>query len=75
MGYVKTGKIATLIVIRINSKGELCNSKPCKNCILSIRKHSHFYNLKKIIYSDDLGQLIKTDINIIENMKLYFFTQ
>ena len=48
----------TLIVIRVNSSGQMVNSKPCKHCT----KMLIFYGIKKIIYSNKNGELIKESI-------------
>jgi len=50
-----------LIVFRTNNKGDkLMMAKPCKNCLhtidFTLKKKN--YNLKKLIYSDENGNLI-----------------
>lgn len=44
------------MVVRINSVGELKNSRPCNNCIDIMIK----YKIKKVIYSTDEG-IIKSE--------------
>jgi deoxycytidylate deaminase len=41
---------ATLVVVRIGSKG-LLNSKPCHECKCHLEKAIHKYGLKKVYYS------------------------
>jgi deoxycytidylate deaminase len=58
-------KNTTLIVVRYTKDGLLCDSKPCYNCIKLII----LLNIKWIVYSNSLGQLIKIrtkDISINE---------
>lgn len=43
----------TILVIRLNSEGKLCNSKPCKNCCEIMRLHG----IRKVIYSNEHGKL------------------
>jgi hypothetical protein len=40
-----------LIVVRINKKGELLNSKPCADCQKFLEKCMKEYGLLKVIYS------------------------
>lgn len=47
-----------ILVIRINSYGNLCGSKPCENCLKEIYK----YNIKGIYYVDDEGILVYENI-------------
>jgi len=62
----------TLIVI---SSEERC-SKPCKECLRVIKK----CGIKKIIYRDENGELIKVNINKIDEetckyTKSYYFNE
>ena len=50
------------MVVRLNKNGELKNSRPCTNCI----KTMLFYNIKKVIYSDDSGNLITEKVMNME---------
>ena len=54
-----------LLVIRINSKGEFCNSKPCYDCILKLKE----YNIYKVHYSTGIidKQIDSCLIKNIEN--------
>ena len=53
-----------LLVIRINAKGEFCNSKPCHDCILKLKKN----NIYKAHYSTGIDRQIDSClIKHIEN--------
>lgn len=41
------GKLDTLIVVRVNDKGELLNSKPCSICMELL----HDFGVKRVYYS------------------------
>lgn len=42
------------MVVRINKEGCLKNSRPCNQCLDTMKK----YRIKKIIYSTENGELI-----------------
>jgi hypothetical protein len=44
-----------LYVVRILDNGQLSNSKPCKNCILELKKYCL---IKRIYYVDWNGQIV-----------------
>jgi len=50
----KIGKYS-IIIIRINRKGELVNSKPCIDCMRILK----LLNIKYIYYSNDEGNIVK----------------
>lgn len=54
--YVKN---LDIIVIRINNKNILKNSRPCNDCILKLRK----LGIRKIYYSNDSGEIISEFVN------------
>ena len=43
-----------MIVIRVNSKGELCSSRPCYNCLDMMKA----VGIKRVYYSDDKGNIV-----------------
>jgi len=57
-------KISAL-VIRVSSTGELGMSKPCAHCTISLFKlpRKFGYVITDIFYSDENGNIIKTNIN------------
>ena len=57
----KTNKKIDIIVIRINNKNELLNSKCCSVCL----KIMQAYNIRNIYYSNDKGVIVKEKIKIM----------
>lgn len=57
VGY-RDGKKVNIIVIRVNSKGELTCSKPCFDCSRAIKRNCAFIN--KIYYSNWDGKIEQT---------------
>lgn len=57
-----------LIVIRINNKCELIDSKPCVNCINKLKAT----NIKKVIYSNNEGILITEKIAFLNNTHMSY---
>jgi deoxycytidylate deaminase len=55
-----------LIVIRVDSKGKLNNSKPCAKCIKHLTRLKQ-YNVRKIYYSDANGNIIKSSLTELAN--------
>jgi hypothetical protein len=51
VGDVSLLRDATLVVIRINSKGELANSKPCEECEKHLNAAIKKYGLRRVLYS------------------------
>ena len=54
MRWVKDIRKYSMIVIRINKNGKMCNSKPCCKCIESLKMHK----VKNIYYSNSEGEII-----------------
>lgn len=63
-----------LLVIRISKNNKLQNSKPCANCINKIRilPEKKGYRIKNIYYSDDNGEIIKSNLKTLENEELHY---
>lgn len=51
VGDVSLLRDATLVVIRITSKGELSNSKPCEECQRHLNAAMKKYGLRRVLYS------------------------
>lgn len=70
LNKIKTKRDITLIVIRIDKEGNLCNSHPCKKCtefmtnISNQRKH----NIKDIYYSNNEGNIVYTRLSKLEDI-------
>ena len=58
-----------LLVIRFSKNGKICMSKPCHNCINFMLKYpsKKGYNIKKVYYSDENGDIIKTNLYKLKN--------
>jgi len=69
--FYVNGKISnsgiTLLVIRINSFGFLCNSKPCSECVKKIKRASRYLNIKKIVYSTENNTYESVSVENLEN--------
>jgi deoxycytidylate deaminase len=52
-----------LIVIRVNSLGDLCESKPCQNCLQLLKE----YGIRKVTYSTTNGLLITENIDTMQS--------
>ncbi len=61
VGYPKEKK-NDLLIIRINSKGDFVNSRPCNECIEMMRQ----YKIGRIYYSDDKGKIVKEKLSEME---------
>jgi cytidine deaminase len=64
-------KCITLLVIRISKNNKLQNSKPCANCIKTIKTlpQKKGYTIKNIYYSNDNGEIVKSNLAKLENEK------
>jgi cytidine deaminase len=54
-----------LLVIRFSKNGKICMSKPCTKCIDYMLNYpcKRGYNIKTIYYSDENGNIIKTNLS------------
>ena len=57
-----------LLVIRVSVKNKLQGSKPCNDCIQKMRyiPESKGYKLKSIYYSNNVGQIVETNLANLE---------
>ena len=51
-----------IVVIRVNNKGQLLNSKPCNSCLYYMK----LFGVKSVYYSNENGDIIKEKVNNIE---------
>jgi hypothetical protein len=67
---IKKYKSINLLVIRFSKKYKLQSSKPCINCICSLRHLSNKYgiHIKHVFYSND-NDIVKTNLDILINDK------
>ena len=57
-----------LVVIRLSSKNKIQSSKPCNNCIetMKILPQKKGYKIENIYYSNEEGNIIKTNLNKLD---------
>jgi hypothetical protein len=63
-----------ILVVRLSKNNKIQNSKPCANCIETIKTlpEKKGYRIKNIYYSGDNGEIIKSSIKTLENEKLHY---
>ena len=63
-----------LLVIRVSKNNKLQQSKPCANCINIIKKlpAKKGYRIKNIYYSNENGEIVKTNVTNLEKEELHF---
>jgi hypothetical protein len=64
----------SILVIRVSVKNRLLLSKPCCNCINIMKTipEKKGYKIKNIYYSDDNGNIIKTNLDILDNEEKHY---
>jgi cytidine deaminase len=57
-----------LLVIRLSSKNKIQSSKPCNNCIetMKILPQKKGYKIENIYYSNEEGNIIKTNLKKLD---------
>jgi len=63
-----------LLVIRFSKNNKIQNSKPCANCIQTMKTlpQKKGYRIKNIYYSNDYGEIVKSNIKILEKEELHY---
>ena len=63
-----------MLVIRFSKNNKLQNSKPCANCIQTMKTlpQKKGYRIRNIYYSDDNGEILKTTLANLENEELHY---
>jgi cytidine deaminase len=63
-----------LLVIRLTTKNKIQSSKPCHNCIetMKILPQKKGYKLENIYYSDENGNIIKTNLNKLDTEEKHY---
>lgn len=51
-----------LVVIRLNRLGQLCESKPCRNCVQYLQQ----YGIRKVTYSTENGSLYTENVKTMK---------
>ena len=72
--YRKRLESINLLVIRFSKNNKLQNSKPCGNCIQTMKTLplKKGYRIKNIYYSNDNGVIIKSNLKILEKEELHY---
>ncbi len=55
-----------ILILRVNSRGELGNSQPCFHCITYMMKHLYRYKIRYVYYSIKGGGLVCVRFNGLE---------
>jgi cytidine deaminase len=63
-----------LIVIRLSTKNKIQSSKPCNNCIESMKTIPQRlgYKINHIYYSDENGCIIKTNLKTLDTQEKHY---
>jgi cytidine deaminase len=63
-----------ILVIRLSGKNKLQSSKPCANCIETMKQlpPKLGYNIKNVYYSNDDGSIIKTSLIQLDNEEKHY---
>jgi len=63
-----------LLVIRLSTKNKIQSSKPCNNCIeiMKILPHKLGYKLNHICYSDENGNIIKSNLKSLDTEEKHY---
>lgn len=63
-----------ILVIRISKYNKLQNSKPCANCIetMKILPEKKGYRIRNIYYSNENGDIIKSNLKNLESEELHY---
>jgi cytidine deaminase len=63
-----------LLVIRLSKNNKMGISKPCTHCIQTMRNlpQKKGYKIKKVYYSDDQGNIIKSSLNNLEKEEQHY---
>ena len=64
----------SLLVIRLSGKNKLQSSKPCGNCIQTMKSlpEKKGYKIQNIYYSDTDGNIVKTTLKCLDNEEKHF---
>ena len=64
-------KSINLLVVRLNMSKQVIMSKPCQRCIMMLETFpmTKGYKVNKIYYSDDNGNIIRTNIQKLKREK------
>jgi hypothetical protein len=68
----KKNKKINILVVRFTKMGALCMSRPCDKCIyfLSVFPQRKGYRIGKIYYSDQFGNIIKSNLYKLQQLQI-----
>jgi hypothetical protein len=63
-----------LLVVRLSSKNKIQSSKPCFNCIETMKKFppKKGYKIDNVYYSDSKGDIIKTNLKSLNEEEKHY---
>jgi cytidine deaminase len=63
-----------LLVVRFSPKNKIQSSKPCYNCIETMKNYPKKigYKIENIYYSDSDGNIIKTNLKILDTEEKHY---
>ena len=63
-----------LLVIRLSTKNKIQSSKPCSNCIETMKTlpQKKGYKIENLYYSDEEGNIIKTTLNKLDSEEKHY---
>lgn len=63
-----------MLVIRVSSTNKLQSSKPCVNCINTMKTlpPKLGYKIQNVYYSDSNGKIVKTNLGILDNEEKHY---
>lgn len=63
-----------LLVIRLSTKNKIQSSKPCNNCIETMKNlpPKRGYKIDNIYYSDENGNIVKTNLKKLDSEEKHF---
>ena len=72
--YKKRLQDINILVVRMSRNNKIQSSKPCENCIklMNILPPKKGYRIKHIYYSDNNGNIVKSNLKILENEDLHY---
>lgn len=66
----------SLVVIRINKRGELKYSRPCINCLKRLQYLRNYgYNLSNVYYSNEDGEMVNEKFSDLINSEDQYVTR
>jgi hypothetical protein len=72
--YKKILEPISILVIRMSTKNKLQSSKPCANCIESMKNYpiKKGYKIQNVYYSDSEGNIIKTSLTKLDDEEKHY---